>query len=48
MWQNWMCYTHNSEQKLNHELVLKKDHKVVKFTQNAWLNPYIDMNTGIR
>ena len=40
-----MCYTHNSEQKLNHELVLKK---VIKFTQNAWLNPYIDMNTGIR
>ena len=22
---------------LKHELVLKKDHKVVKFNQNAWL-----------
>ena len=33
---------------LNHGLVLKKVHKVIKFNQNAWLKPYIDMNTGLK
>ena len=29
-------------------LVLKKLHRIIKFNQNAWLKPYIDMNTGLR
>ena len=33
------------KQALNHELILKKDHRVIKFNQKAWLKPYIDMNT---
>ena len=33
---------------LNHELVLKKIHGVIKFNQNAWLKPYIDMNKDLR
>ena len=37
----------NLKQALNHGLVLKKVHKVIKFNQNAWLKPYIDMNTDI-
>ena len=37
----------NLKQALNHGLVLKKFHKVIKFNQNAWLKPYIDMNTDI-
>ena len=37
----------NLKQALQHGLVLKKVHKVIKFNQNAWLKPYIDMNTEL-
>ena len=33
---------------LNHGLILKEVHRVIKFNQNASLKPYIDMNTDIR
>ena len=29
-------------------LALIKFHKVVKFNRNAWVKPYIDMNTDLR
>ena len=38
----------NLKQALNHELVLKKNHKVIEFNQNALLKPYIDINTDLR
>ena len=38
----------NLKQALNHGLVFKKVHKVIKFNQNAWLKPYIDMNNDLR
>ena len=38
----------NLKQALNHILVLKKVHTVIKFNQNACLKPYIDMNTDLR
>ena len=38
----------NLKQALNHGLVFKKLHKVIQFNQNAWLNPYIDINTDLR
>ena len=38
----------NLDQALNHRLVLKNVHKVIKFNQNAGLKPYIDMNTELR
>ena len=38
----------NLKQALNHGLVLKKVHRVIKFNQKAWLKPYIDMNIKLR
>ena len=38
----------NLKQALNNGLVLKKVHRVIKFNQNAWLKPYIDMNIDLR
>ena len=38
----------NLKQALNHGLVLKKVHRVTKFDQNAWLTPYINLNTDLR
>ena len=36
------------KQALNHGLILKKVHRVIKFNQKAWLEPYIKMNTDLR
>ena len=36
------------KQALNHRLVLKKIHRVIKFNQNARLKPYIDMSTDLK
>ena len=44
----YVNHIRNLEQELNHGLVLKKVHRVIKFNQNAWLKPYIDMNTDLR
>ena len=42
-------YTHEKFKKpINHGLVLKKVHTVIKFNQEAWLKPYIDMKTELR
>ena len=38
----------NLKQALNHRLVLKNIHGVIKFNQNVWLKPYIDMKTDLR
>ena len=36
------------KQVLNHELILKKVHRVIQFKQKAWLKAYIDMKTELR
>ena len=38
----------NLKQALNHGLLLKKVQRVIKFNQNDWLKPYVDMNTDLR
>ena len=38
----------NLKQVLNHALVLKKVQKVIKFIQNAWLKPYVDINRDLK
>ena len=38
----------NLKEALNYELVLIKVHRVIKFNQNVWLEPYIDMNADLR
>ena len=40
----YVFYIRNLRQALNHRLILKKDHRLIKFNQNSWLKPYIDMN----
>ena len=36
------------KQSLNHGLNLTKVDRIIQFDQEAWLKPYIDMNTGLR
>ena len=33
---------------MNHRLAFKKVNKAIKFNQNAWLKPYIDMNADLK
>ena len=38
-------YIRNLKQALNYGLLLKKVYKVIKFNENAWLKPNINMKT---
>ena len=38
----------NLKQALNHGIILKNVHRVIKFNQKAWPKPYIDINTKLR
>ena len=33
---------------LNHRLIFKKEHRIIKFVQKAYLKPYTDINTKLR
>ena len=44
----YVIHIRNSKQALNHELILKKVHRVIKFNQKASLKTCIDMNTKLR
>ena len=43
----YAIHTRSLKQSLNYGLVLKRVHGVVKFNRNAWLKPWIDMNTDL-
>ena len=43
-----VIHIRNLKQALNHGLVLKKLHRVIKFNQNAWLKLYVDMNANLK
>ena len=40
--------TRNLKHALNHGLILKEVHRVIKFNPNAWIKPYNDMNSDQR
>ena len=46
--KNYVFHIRALKQALNHGLILKKVHRVIQFNQEAWLKPYIDMNTELR
>ena len=46
--EKYVVHRRNLKQTLDHGLVLKKVHGVIKFSQEAWLKPYIYTNTELR
>ena len=44
----YVTHIRNLKKALNHRLVLKKRHRVIKFNQNVCLKPCIDINTDLR
>ena len=46
--KKYVAHINTLKQALNHGLKFKKIHRVTEFNQEAWLKPYIDMNTELR
>ena len=46
--KKYVVHINTLKQALNHGLKLKKIHRIIEFNQNAWLKPFIDMNTELR
>ena len=46
--EKYVIHIRALKQALNNGLVLKDAHRVIKFNQEAWLKPYIDMNTKLK
>ena len=43
-----VIHIRNLKQALNHRLVLKKVHRMIKFNEKVWPKSYFDMNTYLR
>ena len=44
-----LCCSHkNFKTSIKSWISIKKVHKIIEFNQEAWLKPYIDMNTEVR
>ena len=46
--KKYVVHIRSLKQALNRELKLKKVRRIIEFNQEAWLKPYIDMNTELR
>ena len=46
--EKYTIHTRALKQALNRGLILKRVHRVIQFNQEAWLKPYIDMDTKLR
>ena len=46
--KKYVTHINSLIQALNHRLKLIKIHRIIEFNQEAWLKPYIDMNTELR
>ena len=46
--KKYVTHINSLKQALNHGLKLKKIYRIIEFNQEAWLEPYIDMNTELR
>ena len=46
--KKYVVHINALKQALYHGLKLKKIRRAIKFNQEAWLKPYIDMNTELR
>ena len=46
--KKYVAHISTLKQALTHGLKLKKVHRVTEFNQEAWLKPYIDVNTELR
>ena len=46
--KKYVAHISTLKQSLNHGLKFKKIYRVIEFNQEAWLKPYIDMNTELR
>ena len=46
--KKYFVHIRSLKQALNHGLKLKNVHRIIEFNQEAWLKPYIDMNTELR
>ena len=46
--KKYVAHINTLKQALNHGLKLEKIQRVIKFKKEAWLKPYIDMNTELR
>ena len=43
--EKYVIHIRALKQALNHGLILTEVHRAIKFNQEAWLKPYIDINT---
>ena len=46
--EKYVIHIRALKQALNHGLILKDVYRIIRFKQDAWLKPYIDMKTKLR